>query len=255
MADAYPTSETSTASPPPPPFTHLHVHTEYSLIDGTIRTGQLVKKAKQWGHTAIAMTDSGNLFGAVEFYSKAKAEGVKAIIGSEIYFEGHPLTLKLAADRGKAYPECGAYHLVLLCKNNQGYKNLCKIVSAGYTEGLRDVPIVKTSHLAAWPGDMIALSGDMMSELAFLVSELRRLQERGALDFSSTEDADAQVIAAIREHIDAVHTYVGHGNYYVELIDNQLAPQRQWPGRIGLALAKSFTGGSALLTLCGSYFR
>ena len=131
------------------------------------------------------MTDAGNLFGAVEFYSKAKAEGIKAIIGSEIYFEGHPKALALAASRNRQFPEVGAFHLVLLCKNNQGYKNLCKIVSAGYTEGLREVPIVKLSHLQANQGDMIALSGDMLSELAFLISELRRVQPTGKLDFTN----------------------------------------------------------------------
>ena len=111
---------------PVAPFAHLHVHSEYSLIDGTIRPSDLVKKAKQWGHTAVAMTDSGNLFGAVEFYSKAKAEGLKAIIGSEIYFEGHPKTLELGAKANTAFPDIGAFHLVLLCKNNQGYKNLAR---------------------------------------------------------------------------------------------------------------------------------
>ena len=109
MADApkLSSSESHTAIPPPS-FAHLHVHTEYSLIDGTIRTGELVKKAKKLGHTAVAMTDSGNLFGAVEFYGKAKAEGIKAIIGSEIYFDGHPLTLKIAAERNVTYPNVGA---------------------------------------------------------------------------------------------------------------------------------------------------
>lgn len=225
MADAQ--NQSSATDPSPPPFAHLHVHSEYSLIDGTIRTGQLVKKAKEWGHTAVAMTDAGNLFGAVEFYSKAKAEGIKAIIGSEIYFEGHPKALALAASRNKQFPEVGAFHLVLLCKNNQGYKNLCKIVSAGYTEGLREVPIVKLSHLQANRGDMIALSGDMLSEVAFLISELRRVQPTGKLDFTSDHPESSEINAAIREHIDSIHSCVGAGNYYVEMIDNQLSGQKQ----------------------------
>ena len=213
------------------PFVHLHVHSEYSLMDGTIRTGQLVKSAKNLGHSAVALTDSGNLFGAVEFYAKAKAEGIKAIIGSEIYFEGHPLTQKLApADtRGGSRP--GPWHLVLLCKNNQGYKNLCKIVSAGYTEGLNEVPIVKTDHLRQWPGDMIALSGDMLGELPYLVSLLRSARPSGPLVFDPAAidmtDHEREILAAISAHIDAIHSYVGAGNYYVELIDNCLAPQKQ----------------------------
>jgi DNA polymerase III subunit alpha len=224
MADEQSPSDQVT---PVAPFVHLHVHSEYSLIDGTIRTKDLVKKAKAWGHPAVAMTDSGNLFGAVEFYSKAKAEGIKAIIGSEIYFEGHEKSLKLAAEAKLEFPEAGAFHLVLLCKNNQGYKNLCKIVSAGYTEGLKEVPIVKTAHLNQWRGDMIALSGDLRSELAFLVSMLRRLQPKGPLDFSSSLPEAQDVVQAISEHITAIHGYVGEGNYYIELIDNCLAGQKE----------------------------
>lgn len=217
----------SNAVIPVAPFVHLHVHSEYSLIDGTIRAGDLVKKAKQWGHTAIAMTDSGNLFGAVEFYSKAKAEGIKAIIGSEIYFEGHPKTLDLAAKTKSTFPDVGAFHLVLLCKNNQGYKNLCKIVSAGYTEGLNEVPIVKTEHLRQWHGDMIALSGDSRSELAFLIGRLRTLQPKGPLNFEPSNPDAQEVIQALSEHITAVQGYVGEGHYYLELIDNCLAGQKE----------------------------
>ncbi len=209
------------------PFVHLHVHTEYSLIDGTIRTGQLVKKAKQWGHSAIAITDSGNLFGAVEFYSKAKAEGIKAIIGSEIYFEGHKPTLELAEEAKLGFPTVGAFHLVLLCKDNQGYKNLCKIVSAGYTDGLKDVPIVKEEHLQKWHGHMIALSGDQRSELAFLILQLRKIQPDGPLNLDSSHPDAQRVIQAIKTHIDSIHGYVGQGHYYLELIDNGLAGQRE----------------------------
>ena len=174
---------------PPQPseagFVHLHVHSEYSLIDGTIRTKDLVKTAKKWGHKAVAITDSGNLFGAMEFYNYAKAEGIKAIIGSEIYFEGHPITLSIAASANKVYPEVGAFHLVLLCKNLRGYKNLCKIVSSGYIDGLKDVPIVRTAKLEQWSGDMIAMSGDSLSELSFLVGLLRHIRPEGALTFDS----------------------------------------------------------------------
>ncbi len=219
-------SSVSSDAPKQAPFVHLHVHTEYSLIDGTIRTGQAVKKAKEWGHQAIAITDSGNLFGAVEFYTKAKAEGVKAIIGSEIYFEGHPLTLAYAAQKKHEWPHLGAFHLVLLCKNNQGYKNLCKIVSAGYTEGLREIPIVKCKHLAEWSGDMIALSGDQLGELSYLVKELRNLQPEGPLNFTPIDGHQKMLVDAITQHIDSIQSYVGVGHYYVELIDNNLSGQR-----------------------------
>ena len=209
-------------------FVHLHLHTEYSLIDGTIRTGKALGKAKAWGHKAMAITDSGNLFGAVEFYAKAKAEGIKAIIGSEIYFEGHPETLTWAQEAGQKWPEVGAFHLVLLCKNNGGYKKLCKIVSLGYTEGLSEIPVVKTSHLAAWSGDLLALSGDGKGELPYLVGELRRVQgDSGDISLTATSGDEAQLVAAITAHITSIHQYVGTGNYYVELIDNHLPAQKQ----------------------------
>lgn len=228
MAEPQSAGTTPQASTAAPAFAHLHVHSEYSLIDGTIRTGQAVKKAKEYGHTAIAITDSGNLFGAVEFYTKAKAEGIKAIIGSEIYFEGHPLTLSYAASRNQQWPGVGAFHLVLLCKNNDGYKKLCKIVSAGYTEGLREIPVVKTAHLKEWAGDMIALSGDQLSELSYLVKELRHLQaSAGELDFTDTTPQRKAVLDAITAHISHIHEYVGVGSYYVELIDNNLSGQKQ----------------------------
>lgn len=218
--------------PPVKPFVHLHMHTEYSLIDGTIRTGKALAKAKSWGQPAMAITDSGNLFGAVEFYAKAKSEGVKAIIGSEIYFEGHEQTLSWAKEQKHVWPDIGAFHLVLLCKNNAGYKKLCKIVSYGYTEGLKEVPVVKISHLEAYSGDLIALSGDQKSELSYLVGELRRHQNELSekhlpLDLSSTEPKTVTLVEAISAHVNAMHRYVGSGNYYVELIDNNLNGQRE----------------------------
>ncbi len=222
-----PTSENASITPRPFEFVHLHLHTEYSLIDGTIRTGKALAKAKAWGHKAMAITDSGNLFGAVEFYTKAKGEGVKAIIGCEIFFEGHAKTHAWAESQKHEWPVCGAYHLVLLCKNNQGYKNLCKIVSLGYTEGLKEIPIVHVAHLESSPGDMIALSGDIKSELSYLTQELRKLSPTGALPLGDYDDPALQELnAAIAAHVEAMHRYVGEGNYYVELIDNNLKGQR-----------------------------
>jgi DNA polymerase-3 subunit alpha len=218
----------------PPDFVHLHVHTEYSLIDGTIRTSELIERAKSWGQKAVAMTDSGNLFGAVEFYTKAKAAGLKAIIGSEIYFEGFKPTLQWAQSQKHTWPKIGCFHLLLLCRNNLGYKNLCKIVSLGYTDGLKDVPVVKLSHLERNKGDMIALSGDMRSELSYLVQEVRRTfdaknPEKTPLSFDLSQDCPAflSLINAIKCHINGVHEIVGLGNYYVELIDNRLHGQKQ----------------------------
>ncbi len=114
----------------PQSFVHLHVHSEYSLLDGAIKLPELFSKVKECGMPAVALTDHGNMFGAIDFYTKAKKAGVKAIIGCEIYYTSgsrHEKTSNSGEQR--------AYHLVLLCKNLTGYKNLCKLVSKAYMEG------------------------------------------------------------------------------------------------------------------------
>lgn len=209
------------------PFVHLHVHSEYSLLDGALRTGKMVGLAKAWGHPAIALTDHGNLFGAVEFYSKAKSEGIKAIIGSEIYHRGHGATLTWGSEHGHRFPDTGAFHLVLLARNNQGYKNLVKIVSRGYTEGLGEVPVCTPEMLEDHRGDMIALSGCLKGEFGYLVQQLRSESPGKELDFEGRTPATKELTAALTAHIDAIHRYVGAGNYYVELIDNQLPEQKR----------------------------
>ena len=110
-------------------FVHLHVHSEYSLLDGACRIGELVKKAKDLGQDAIAVTDHGNMYAAVEFYNECKKQGIKPIIGCEVYVA--PRTRFDKVNRIDTSP----YHLILLCKNMKGYQNLIKLVSIGYTEG------------------------------------------------------------------------------------------------------------------------
>ena len=110
-------------------FVHLHVHSEYSLLDGACRIDGLVKRAKALGQTAVAITDHGVMYGAVAFYKAAVREGIKPIIGCEVY----------VAPRGRTDKEYGVdseyTHLILLCRNEEGYRNLCYLVSSGYTEG------------------------------------------------------------------------------------------------------------------------
>ena len=110
-------------------FVHLHVHTEYSLLDGDCRIEQLVDRAKQLGQTALAVTDHGVMYGAVAFYKACCAAGIKPIIGCEVY----------VAPRSRFDKEHGVdseyTHLILLCKNETGYKNLCYLVSMAFTEG------------------------------------------------------------------------------------------------------------------------
>ena len=103
-----------------PDFVHLHVHTEYSLLDGACRIKRLVLRAKEMGMSAVAVTDHGNVYAAVEFYDECKAQGIKPIIGCEMYVA-----------EGSRFDRVGKpYHLILLCKNEQGYLNLCKLSSA-----------------------------------------------------------------------------------------------------------------------------
>ncbi|MBQ9129342.1 MAG: PHP domain-containing protein, partial [Clostridia bacterium] len=108
-------------------FVHLHVHSEYSMLDGACRTDDLPKAARSMGQTALAITDHGNMFGAVAFYEACKKEGVKPIIGCEVYVAPDGIEKK---NREEKY-----HHLVLLCENEQGYRNLCLLVSAGYVDG------------------------------------------------------------------------------------------------------------------------
>ncbi|UKI23860.1 MAG: PHP domain-containing protein [Anaerotruncus sp.] len=110
-------------------FTHLHLHTEFSLLDGACRIEQLVLRAKELGMQSLAITDHGNMYGAVDFYKACKKHGIKPIIGCEVY-----VAPRTRFDKEKALDK-EYNHLILLCKNEIGYKNLIKLVSLSYTEG------------------------------------------------------------------------------------------------------------------------
>ena len=111
------------------PFTHLHVHTEYSLLDGFCRIKELPKYVKEMGMDSIAITDHGNMFGIIDFYRACKAEGIKPVLGCEVYMT--------TGDRKGRDPinDRQRFHLILLAENDIGYKNLMKVVSIAYTEG------------------------------------------------------------------------------------------------------------------------
>lgn len=142
-------------------FIHLHNHSHYSLLDGACRIDDLVKTAKEYEMSALALTDHGNLFGAVEFYQKAMAKSLKPIIGSEIYVApGSRLDKK--ATPGKPNR---AYHLVLLAKNEEGYKNLMKLVSYGYLDGFYYKPRVDHELLRRHSRGLIALSACLKGEV------------------------------------------------------------------------------------------
>ena len=139
------------------PFVHLHCHTDYSLLDGACEITQLMKLAERQEMPAIAITDHGNLFGAVQFYNEGKARGVKPIIGCEVYVsqKGH-----------KTRGESDRYnHLTLLCENQQGYRNLIDLVSTGYLEGFYYKPRIDKDLLASHSQGLICLSGCLRGDL------------------------------------------------------------------------------------------
>ena len=142
-----------------PDFVHLHCHTEYSLLDGAIRLGDLCQKALDFNMPAAAITDHGNMYGAVYFYNLAKKQGLKPIIGCEVYVS-HGEDLEDRGDNARK-----RYHLVLLAKNENGYKNLCRLVTRGYTEGFYFKPRVNKTMLREYSDDIIALSACLAGEI------------------------------------------------------------------------------------------
>ena len=134
-------------------FTHLHVHTEYSLLDGSSKIKELLPRAKELGMDSLAITDHGVMYGVIDFYKKAKEVGVKPILGCEIY-----VAPGSRFDREQGRGEDRYYHLVLLAENNQGYKNLMKIVTRGFTEGYYYKPRVDYEVLEKYHEGIIALS-------------------------------------------------------------------------------------------------
>lgn len=140
-------------------FVHLHLHSEYSLLDGACRIRELVLRVKELGQTAVAVTDHGNMFAAVEFYNACCAEGIKAIIGCEVYVAPRSRLDKITG------LDSHPYHLVLLCKDNEGYKNLIKLVSLSYTEGFYGKPRVDIEILRKYSRGLICLSACLAGEI------------------------------------------------------------------------------------------
>ncbi len=172
-------------------FVHLHVHTEYSLLDGACRIGELIDAAEKNGQKAIAITDHGSMFGAVDFYDKAISKGIKPIIGCEVY-----VAPKGRFDKEKQGDK--AYnHLILLCKNEIGYKNLIYLVSKGFTEGFYSKPRIDKELLREKSEGIIALSACLAGEVP---SKLLMGDYEGAKN-------------AALEHLEIF----GEGNYYLEL--------------------------------------
>ncbi|MGH7806096.1 MAG: DNA polymerase III subunit alpha, partial [Candidatus Binatia bacterium] len=144
-------------------FVHLHLHTQYSLLDGANKIPELVSRVKQLGMPAVAMTDHGNMYGAVYFYETCVKAGVKPILGCEVYVA--PKSRFDRVGRDDDYEAGGNHHLTLLAMNAEGYRNLCRLVTAGYTEGFYYKPRIDKDLLREANAGIIALSGCLSSEV------------------------------------------------------------------------------------------
>ena len=140
-------------------FVHLHVHSEYSLLDGACRIAELPLRAKELGQTALAVTDHGVMYGAVAFYRACREAGIKPIIGCEVYVAPRSLT-------GREYGLDSAYtHLILLCRNETGYHNLCRLVSEAFINGFYIKPRIDWELLHRYSEGLVCLSGCLAGDI------------------------------------------------------------------------------------------
>ncbi len=182
-------------------FTHLHVHTEYSLLDGSGKIGEMLPRAKELGMDSLAITDHGVMYGVIDFYKKAKEVGIKPILGCEIY-----VAPGSRFDRENSQDEDRYHHLVLLAENNQGYKNLMKIVTRGFTEGYYYRPRVDYEILETYHEGIIALS-------ACLAGEIPRKIVKG--------DYEGACESALR-----LRNIFGQNNFFLEMQDHGIREQK-----------------------------
>jgi DNA polymerase-3 subunit alpha len=197
-------------------FVHLHCHTEYSLLDGANKVDKLFQRIKMLKQPAVAMTDHGNMFGAVEFYREAVSHGIKPIIGCEIYVAPTSRFEKKGVDRG---PKEYNNHLILLAMNKEGYRNLCKLVSLGFMEGFYYKPRIDKELLKELNGGLIALSACLQGEVSQALSS-------GNIEKAKT----------------AAESYLSMfgDRYYIEVQDNKLAEQEK-VNRLLVELAKDLS--------------
>ncbi len=183
-------------------FTHLHVHTEYSLLDGSNKIREYVSRVKELGMDSAAITDHGVMYGVIDFYKEAKAQGIRPILGCEVY-----VAPDSRFDKETAGGEDRYYHLVLLAENNEGYQNLMKIVSIGFTEGFYYRPRVDKEILRRYHKGIIALS-------ACLAGEVQRDIMKGQYEQACRTAAEYEEI-------------FGKGNFFLEMQDHGIPEQKQ----------------------------
>ncbi len=181
-------------------FVHLHVHTEYSLLDGACRIGKLMDRVKELGQTAVAITDHGVMYGCIEFYKVAKAAGIKPIIGCEVY-----VARRRMEDRVHGIDN-DPYHLVLLCENRTGYENLCYMVSQAFTEGFYGKPRVDLDLLCKYHEGLIATSACLAGAVPQYLME---------------DDYDAA-----KEYACRLANIFGPDHFYLELQNHGIEEQR-----------------------------
>lgn len=182
-------------------FVHLHVHSEYSLLDGASRIQELVSEAKRQGMSALALTDHGAMYGAMSFYRECLKQGIQPIIGVEVYITNQPLDEKMMKNKQELF------HLVLLAETYQGYQNLIKLTTKAHLEGFYYKPRVTKEWLRTYSQGIIALSACLAGEVqqALLSDQQERAKE------------------IITEH----QEIFGAENYFLELQDHGMAEQRK----------------------------
>ena len=208
-------------------FVHLHVHTEYSLLDGACRIGSMMERVKELGQSAIAITDHGVMYGCIDFYKAAKAAGVKPIIGCEVYVSRRGME-----DRVHGIDN-DPYHLVLLCENRKGYENLCLLVSEAFTRGFYGKPRVDIALLRKHHEGLIALSACLAGAIP---------------QYLMLEDYEAA-----RDYALTMADIFGEGNFYLELQDHGIDEQR--PVNQGILRIARETGLPLVVTNDAHYLR
>ena len=208
-------------------FVHLHVHSEYSLLDGACRIGSMMDRVKELGRNAIALTDHGVMYGCIDFYKAAKAAGIKPIIGCEVYVARRGMEDRIHGIDNESY------HLVLLCENRTGYENLCLLVSEAFMHGFYGKPRVDLDLLRKHHEGLIALSACLAGAIP------QRLLE---------EDYDGAKAYAL-----TMSDIFGEGNFYLELQDHGIAEQR--PVNQGVMRLARETGLPLVVTNDAHYLR
>ena len=208
-------------------FVHLHLHTEYSLLDGACRIDGLMDRVKEIGQTAVAITDHGVMYGCIDFYKAAKAAGIKPIIGCEVYVARRGMTDRVHGQ------DNDPYHLVLLCENRKGYENLCYLVSEAFIHGFYGKPRVDLALLAQYHEGLIALSACLAGAIPrYLMEENYEEAKTYALELSRI---------------------FGEGNFFLELQDHGIDEQR--PVNQGIQRLSRETGLPMVVTNDAHYLR